>query len=276
MSKSQSLRKRIIDIWKILNVANRNSWHGHFLGDDLSRIKPLVDDLEALMALEPELTSNKTFMKVLELANKRINGRVLLKKRWYIKFFRKLSQLVEQWGIYIQEKNIKDWGRYKLSEIFPHTWKYLKEYVPLRYPEYLLKGIPDTHISLGTFSQPYLPKAHGDQEYKAIIYPTGNPEKDTILVNLTRFCPGPMPRSKRDIMKCVKYIDRLPKNSVVIIHEYEHGLQKLKDKLPKSIGIRHPIPKYVISRILGRIPIFIPLAIGLTRLSKDFRRMMVE
>ena len=87
------------------------------------------------------------------------------------------------------------YGKFLLSEIFPNTFEYLKNYVPLKHPIYISKPIPDCKIIIkrGKESQP----AGEGHRNKIIIY----------LENL------------------LKYIDNMPKIQHIIIHEYEHVLQ---------------------------------------------------
>ena len=110
------------------------------------------------------------------------------------------------------------YGKFLLSEIFPNTFEYLKNYVPLKHPIYISKPIPDCKIIIkrGKESQP----AGEGHRNKIIIY-LENLLKYTSYFNIKKHDFN----NEEILLKFLKYIDNMPKIQHIIIHEYEHVLQ---------------------------------------------------
>ncbi|MCH8004159.1 MAG: hypothetical protein IH934_06035 [Nanoarchaeota archaeon] len=232
------LKNEIIKQWHVLYTRNRKL--SFYVWDKASEIKSLDDNLHRLIELDP-LLDNEILKKLLISLDQHLENNVKDEGKWYIDFFEVFSYFASHLGVFIQKQNVKVWEKFKLSEYFPRTWRYLQEYVPVRYLKYLDKQIPDVKVKIVTTS-PFYRLKEGDAGWAR--HETGVFRKSTIYIDLSIYNPRNVPKNIEEVMKCIKYIDFLPQHRTVLIHEYEHSLQfdsfdnSYRDNLPKNIGVR--------------------------------------
>src|SRR3989344_5150677 len=210
---------------------------------------------ELLELLYKLIEADRTYLdsncsKLIKLLEKNY---IIFKDRYLAKFYSRLTELISNFKYYPAPnvRKIDTGGPYNFSMLFPNMWRYLKEYVPLRHPEYLSMQIPDPKVNFLAFSAVEMVVNHSPTQPMAAV-PYGH---IWISIFLNKFVPYQALAPKFDLNKCAKYIDFYPKYSSIIIHEYEHILQnvnKQKDKLPLNIGIRESEIRKNILKSLGK------------------------
>jgi len=125
-------------------------------------------------------------------------------------------------------------AEFRMSEIFPKTFAYLKFSVPLRNPDYLKKVLPDPIVE---FLDKHPKKrsvigSYSDEKIK--IYLLSLLEYETYF-NLSKYDF----HDKSLLLKFSKLIDSQPRLQVLLVHEYEHCIQKKLGVGKTAFDIRH-------------------------------------
>ncbi len=112
------------------------------------------------------------------------------------------------------------YGKYRFSTIFPRTFDYLKNYIPLKHPMYLDKPMPDPNVIIKK-AKKNDPAGTGGKN-KIIIY------AENLLMYTTYFNASNFNfKEESELLKFLKYCDNIAKIQHVLIHEYEHVIQHL-------------------------------------------------
>lgn len=263
-------QNRVKEMWFFLDSQNKQL-SGNFIWDNQNEIKELFEDITLTNEKGSFLVGSK---QVLMLLEKRINGSIWFKKWWYTRFFEAFCTYIVALGVYVQKEKIKTWIEAKLSVVFPKTWNYLKTQVPIRRPEYVMTDIPDVDVALMTISPAYRLKNYKRYDSWASFYPRGSMKRSIIVVDISSLTSSSVPKNDADIVKWCKYIDSTPKLAMILVHEYEHLLQQVSSALPRNIGVKESIPKYLISK-LTKFPLFIPLDNAMVRFSDKYRKASI-
>jgi len=276
---TKDLELRIKRYWELIYLRAVDKYYesrfNRFTPYSKSSRKELLGLLYQLIELDRSYfdSNYNSLIKILE------KDFIIFKNRYTVKFYSKLTELVSNFKYYPvpSVKKIDTGGPYNFSILFPKLWSYLKEYVPLRHPEYLTIQIPDPKVNLVAFSAVEMVSYHSPTQPMACV------PYEALWINifLNKFVPYQALVPRFDLNKCIKYIEFYPKYASLIIHEYEHILQnanKQKDKLPLDIGVRESeLRKNILKSLDKGSPfyfLFYPILNTLYEKSNVFAKMM--
>lgn len=238
------VNKQIISFWSNLHIRHKSAKTPWITSTEIELITTNLISLQ-----EYSISKTKEYKNLLKLLNILKNNKISNMNRWYEDFYLNLTSLVQKLGVYVQKEGKRAWGTYLFSKIFPKTFAYLKEYVPLRYLQYQAQEIPNPKVFVFSTSQKKI--NHFFDGFGGMAY---NPESLKIELNLTLWSPM-FPKSNEEVYKLLNYFDSLTKYQSMLVHEYEHVLQhkivkfslfkpstwfasEMSDHLPKEIGVR--------------------------------------
>lgn len=238
------INKNITRLWSIMH--NRNKNNSAVLNRE--ELNSLLNNLISLKELN-SIPNGRNYKKLISFIEEYNENKIKDNYKWYKRFFLTYTKFVQQLGIYIQKQRLKKWGDFWFSKIFPKSFEYLKEYVPVRHLEYYSKSLPDVKVKIFSTSQNQINHfvSGGGMAY--------DPNDKKIYVNLTLWSPGSIPKNDKEVRKLLMYFDSITKYQSMLIHEYEHFLQHkivrfnlfkpstwgasgMSDNLPKIVGIR--------------------------------------
>ncbi len=256
--------REILELWKIITYNYRSSpffktheYKIKFLNRE--KIEKIQSDVITIK-VEKKLFNNKDIDRLIKfLETFKDNFKIEEYYDWNNKLLILLQPIVAQIDEPYKEQD-KKWGTYKFSSIFPYTFTYLKEVIPLIYPIFLRKKVPDPKVQLFSSTMKGIVKSN----YLAIYIPFLR----KIRLNLRLFYPMPI-KTQEDFILALKLIDTRPYYRRVIIHEYQHNVQHKKYFLMfpffrtnignigentvinfgKSIILMHPILFGIISKL---------------------------